>query len=593
MRKKFLAMFSLMLMMVFAITLCFADNPIVQTIYTADPAPMVYNGTCYVYTGHDADTLVNNFFTMNDWRCYASTDMVNWTDFGSPLSAAFSWAKGDCWAGQCIYRNGKFYYYVPLTQKTGGMAIGVGVSTNPAGPFADALGHPLVYTGTGDIDPTVFIDDGGQAYLYWGNPNLWYVKLNQDMISYSGSPVQIPLTTASFGVRSNSDRPTQYEEGPWFYKRSGLYYMVFAAGPISEHISYSTSTGPTGPWTFRGVIMPTQGGSFTNHPGVIDYNGNSYFFYHNGALPGGGGYHRSVCVEKFTYNADGTIPTINMTTSGPSQIGNLNPYVQTEAETICWESGVETESCSEGGMDVGYIENGDYIKVKGVNFDSGATSFDARVASANSGGNIEIRLDSLTGTLVGTCAVQGSGGWQNWVTQSCSVSNVTGIHDLYFKFTGGSGYLFNFNWWKFNSGTSTPTPTPGSYVRLLNVATSLSIDGMGSTANGSNACQWGNSGNTNQQWTIIDSGGYRIIQNRATGLYLDGMGRTANGSICGQWGYSGSANQQWTQETAGSYARFKNRATGLYLDGMGSTGNGSNLCQWSNSGSTNQQWEIQ
>ncbi len=144
-----------------------------------------------------------------------------------------------------------------------------------------------------------------------------------------------------------------------------------------------------------------------------------------------------------------------------------------------------------------------------------------------------------------------------------------------------------------NGSTPTPTPTPGSYVRLRNVATSLSIDGMGATANGSNACQWGNSGSTNQQWTIIDSGGYRIIQNRATGLYLDGMGRTANGSVCGQWGYSGSANQQWTQETAGSYARFKNRATGLYLDGMGSTGNGSNLCQWSNSGSTNQQWEIQ
>ena len=604
MRRKCLAIFSLILMMVLAITLCFAENPIVQTIYTADPAPMVYNGTCYVYTGHDADTLVNNFFTMNDWRCYASTDMVNWTDLGSPLSyAAFSWAKGDCWAGQCIYRNGKFYYYVPLTQKTGGMAIGVGVSTNPAGPFTDALGHPLVYTGTGDIDPTVFIDDGGQAYLYWGNPNLWYVKLNQDMISYSGSPVQIPLTTASFGVRSNTGRPTQYEEGPWFYKRSGLYYMVFAAGPISEHIAYSTSTGPTGPWTFRGVIMPTQGGSFTNHPGVIDYNGNSYFFYHNGALSGGGGYHRSVCVEKFAYHTDGTIPTINMTSTGPPQIGSLNPYVQTEAETICWESGVETESCSEGGVNVGYIENGDYIKVKGVNFDSGATSFDARVASANSGGNIEIRLDSLTGTLVGTCAVQGSGGWQNWVTQSCSVSNVTGIHDLYFKFTGGSGYLFNFNWWKFNSGTPTPTPsltptptltpTPGSYVRLRNVATSLFIDSMGSTANGSNACQWGNSGSTNQQWTIIDSGGYQIIQNRATGLYLDGMGRTANGSVCGQWGYSGSANQQWTQETAGSYVRFKNRATGLYLDGMGSTGNGSNLCQWSNSGSTNQQWQIQ
>ena len=133
----------------------------------------------------------------------------------------------------------------------------------------------------------------------------------------------------------------------------------------------------------------------------------------------------------------------------------------------------------------------------------------------------------------------------------------------------------------------------GSYVRFRNVATGLYIDGMGSTANGSNACQWGNSNSTNQQWTIINSGSYVMIQNRASGLYLDGMGRTSNGSVCGQWSYSGSANQQWTQETSGSYVRFKNRATGLYLDGMGSAGNGSNLCQWSNSGSTNQQWQIQ
>lgn len=201
--------------------------------------------------------------------------------------------------------------------------------------------------------------------------------------------------------------------------------------------------------------MPTQGSSFTNHPGVVDYKGNSYFFYHNGALPNGGGYHRSVCVEQFNYNADGTFPTINMTTTGPAQIGNLNPYVRTEAETICWESGVETETCSEGGMNVGFIENGDYIKVKGVDFGTGAESFAARVASATSGGNIELRLDSPTGKLVGTCEVTETGGWQTWVDKTCTVSGAEGIHDLYLKFTGGSGYLFNLNWWKFTKAENT------------------------------------------------------------------------------------------------------------------------------------------
>jgi len=123
--------------------LSWADNPIVQTLYTADPAPLIHDGICYVYTTHDEDELVNNFFTMNDWRCYSSTDMVNWTDLGSPLSYKdFSWASGDAWAGQCIYRNGKFYFYVPMMRKVGGKAIGVAVATNPAGPFSDPLGRP-------------------------------------------------------------------------------------------------------------------------------------------------------------------------------------------------------------------------------------------------------------------------------------------------------------------------------------------------------------------------------------------------------------------------------------------------------------------
>src|SRR6185503_4925493 len=333
--------------------------------YTADPAPVVHNGRVYVFTGHDEDTIVNNFFTMNEWRVYSTADMVNWTDHGSPLRYSnFSWAKGDAWSGQVIHRDGKFYYYVPVTSASlNRMVIGVAVSDSPAGPFRDPLGRPLI-TNPGEIDPTVFIDDDEQAYLYWGNPNLFYVKLNRDMTSYSGNPVQVSLTTAGFGTRKDSSRATAYEEGPWYYKRGGRYYMVFAANGIPEQISYSTSTSPTGPWTFRGVIMPAQGASFTNHAGVIDFNGNSYLFYHNGALPGGGGYHRSVSVERFTYNADGTFPTINMTTGGPPGIGNLNPYITTEAETIAWGSGVESEPSSEGGMDVTSINNGDYIKVK-------------------------------------------------------------------------------------------------------------------------------------------------------------------------------------------------------------------------------------
>jgi hypothetical protein len=443
---------SALLIVVLFPALARADNPIVQTIYTADPAPIVHNGRVYLYTGHDEDG--STWFTMREWRVYSSADMVNWTDHGSPMSlATFSWASADAWAGHVIARNGRFYWYVPVTNRsTGRMAIGVGVSTSPTGPFTDALGRPLVENG--EIDPAAFIDDDGQAYLYWGNPNLWYVRLNADMISFSGGVNQIPLTTAGFGARTgNTSRPTLYEEGPWPFKRNGMYYMVFAANCCSEHIAYSTAPSPTGPWTFRGTIMPTQGSSFTNHAGVIDFNGSSYFFYHNGALPGGGGFTRSVAVERFNYNANGTFPTINMTTTGAPQVGTLNPYVRQEAETIAWETGIETERSGEGGMNVGWIENGDWIRVRGVAFGAGATSFDARVASATSGGRIELRVGSVNGTTVGTCNVPGTGGWQTWTTVTCPVSGATGTQDLYLRFAGGSGYLFNVNWWQFNAAS--------------------------------------------------------------------------------------------------------------------------------------------
>ncbi len=438
-------------------TTALADNPIVQTIYTADPAPLVYNDRVYLYTGHDEDN--SSTYTMKEWRVWSSDDMVNWTDHGSPLDlSSFSWASKNAWAGQTIYRNGKFYWYVPMTDKaTGQMAIGVAVSDSPTGPFHDALGHPLVENG--QIDPTVFIDDDGQAYLYWGNPDLWYVKLNADMTSYTGSPSKIQLTTAGFGTRTgDANRPTLFEEGPWVYKRNGLYYIVFAAKCCSEFIAYSTAPGPTGPWTYRGTIMPTQGGSFTNHPGITDFKGNSYFFYHNGGLAGGSGYTRSVAVEKFSYNSDGTIPTINMTSTGAPQVGTLNPYTRQEAETIAWESGVETEPASEGGMDVGYIENGDYIKVKGVAFGAGASSFTARVASATGGSTVELHLGSPDGTTVGRCSVPSTGDWQTWTSVSCPVSGATGTQDLYLKFTGGSGYLLNMNWWQFTAAATVAPP---------------------------------------------------------------------------------------------------------------------------------------
>ena len=294
------------------------ENPIVSSIYTADPAPMVVGDTLYLYTTHDEDELVNGFYTMLNWHCYSTKDMVNWTDHGQVFSLDdITWADDRAWAAQAVERNGKYYLYCPVHKKNGGMAIAVGVSDAPTGPFKD-IGLTLVNEGDwNDIDPTVFIDDDGQAYLYFGNPELRYVLLNENMVSFDKNVgvVKIPMTEESF-AKGGHETGTSYAEGPWFYKRNDIYYMVYAAfgeDGGNEHLAYSTSVSPVGPWTYAGVLMTTEGGTFTNHPGVIDFKGHSYLFYHTAELPGGSLFHRSVCVAEFEYNEDGTIDTIAKT----------------------------------------------------------------------------------------------------------------------------------------------------------------------------------------------------------------------------------------------------------------------------------------
>ena len=427
-------------------TICFADNPIIQTKYTADPAPMVYNDTIYLYTSHDEDDATG--FKMLNWLCYTSTDMANWTDHGIVASLSmFSWAAGyNAWAPQCISRNGKFYLYCPLAQKIGRMAIGVAVSTSPTGPFVDAIGKPLIANSGDDIDPTVFIDDDGQAYLYWGNPNVYYVKLNQDMISYSGSIVKV------------STKPRNYQEGPWFYQRNGNYYLTYSSTCCPEGIGYAMSDSPTGPWAYKGYIMEPNRASSGNQPGIIDYKGNTYCFGFNYSLlrqtTTARYERRCVCVDIMNYNADGTIQTMPWwSTSGPPQIGTLNPYVQTEAATICWEIGVRTKSRGgdKRGVYVSVNDNGGYIKVKGVDFgQGGAGTFAASAANGVQGGTIELHLDGVDGAIIGILPVPYTGDWEIWKTRTAAISGASGIHDLYFVFKGETkGHLFNVDNWKF------------------------------------------------------------------------------------------------------------------------------------------------
>ena len=455
-RIKSMALVGMMLLMnVLGAT---AQNPIIQTYFTADPAPMVYDNTVYLYTSHDEDSTVNNFFTMYNWHCYSSTDMVNWTDHGAVASLkSFTWHEksNGAWAPQCIERNGKFYLYVPIH----GEGISVLVSDSPTGPFSDPIGKRLVDSDHiwQDIDPTVAIDDDGQAYLYWGNPGLWYVKLNEDMVSYDRSigdngVVSIEMTPEAFGSQEGRDgqKRASYTEGPWFYKRNNLYYMIYAAKGIPEYIAYSTAPTAEGPWNYRGVIMERADHlAFTNHAGIIDFKGNSYLFYHDQSLSKGEGFKRSVSVEQFSYNTDGSIPLIVPTKDGvTTSVATLDPFKQVEAETIAWSEGLKTAGNSQTGVYVTKIENGDYLMVRSVEFGKGAKSFVASVASASAGGKIEIRLDNPDGELLGSIDVVNTGSWEKWSTVKGKIKKITGVQDVCLVFKGGKGELFNFDWWQ-------------------------------------------------------------------------------------------------------------------------------------------------
>lgn len=419
-----------------------AQRPIIQTKYTADPAPMVYNDTVFLYTTHDEDDAEG--FKMQDWLLYTSTDMVNWTDHGVVASLkSFDWVKRDngAWAEQVVERNGKFYMYCPIH----GNGIGVLVSDSPYGPFKDPLGKPLVWQKEhwDDIDPTVFIDEDRQAYMYWGTPNCYYMKLNEDMISYSGDIVKLKET------------PEYYQEGPWFYKRNGHYYLAFASTCCPEGIGYAMSDSPTGPWKTKGYIMRPTERTRGNHPGIMDYKGKSYVFglnYDLLKLETNTHYERrSVSVAEMHYNEDGTIQEVPYWADTKlEQIGTFNPFRKVEAETMAWGYGLKTAPNADKSLSVVDVNNGEYICVRGVNFGKNKARRFEVSALPLEGGNLKIRLDAPDGKIVGNVNIPQGNETSKYELYSCEVNAVSGIHDLYLSFEGENNKdLFELDYWKF------------------------------------------------------------------------------------------------------------------------------------------------
>ena len=421
------------------------NMPLVQTKYTADPAPYVHGDTIYLYTTHDEDDAEG--FKMKDWLLYTSTDMVDWQDHGAVASLKdFPWYKGDngAWAECVVERNGKWYMYCPIH----GNGIGVLVADSPFGPFKDPIGKPLVWRTEhwSDIDPSVWIDNDGRAYMYWGNPHTYCVELNEDMISTKGDIMTM-------------DKIEDYQEGPWMWKRGDWYYLAFASTCCPEGIGYAMSKSPTGPWEHKGHIMDHTPRTRGNHPGIIEFKGKWYCFgltYDLFRLESSRHAERRCCMAaEMTYNADGTIKELPYFQDCKlEQVGTFNPYRRVEAETMAWGYGLKTTRENPSGpwnptLFVTDIDDGEYILVKGVDFGKGANELLASCSSQMFGGRMEIRLDATDGWKAGEIDIPNTK--FKYETFRTRLTKCEGVHDVYFVFKSNSMQkknLFNFDWWE-------------------------------------------------------------------------------------------------------------------------------------------------
>ncbi len=293
-------------------------NPVITDIFTADPAVLVEGDTLWMFTSHDmkatkdVDPNKNGGYEMEDWQLFSTTDLRHWTQYPCPLRITdFTLADShQAFAGQAIKRNGKYYWYI----STNWCGIGVAVSDKITGPYKDALGRPMLTVkdcpdskhAWACIDPSVFIDDDGTPYLVWGNGECYMARLKDSMVELDGPVQRIDIT---------EDHP--FTEASWLHKYEGRYYLTYAS-EFPEKIAYAIADDIFGPYETKGVISDTPENSFTTHPAIAEFKGHWYFFSHNGALPDGGSYSRSVIIEPLYYNPDGTIQFIPATREGVS-----------------------------------------------------------------------------------------------------------------------------------------------------------------------------------------------------------------------------------------------------------------------------------
>jgi hypothetical protein len=413
----------------------------------------------YVYGSYDVSG--DTFYCSREYHTFSTSDLIVWKHHGVSFStdeavartedqppAGGEWADETLFAPDCIERDGVFYLF--FCTATNGE--GIATSKSPAGPFTDP--RPVLGAHGDAIDPSVFIDDDGQAYLYWGQFHCRAARLTDELNAIDPDTLKPDLITEELHG---------FHEGPSMRKHNGVYYLVYS--DISRGrptcLSYATSEHPLGPFEKRGVIVDNSGcdpESWNNHGSICQMNGQWYVFYHRSSQASR--YSRRLCIEKIEIDRSGMIAEVEMTTQGPED--SLDPFRWMEASRACHLSGtVRALPCScvdprcQGDTDypgevLGFISDGDAIAYRYFDFSSSPSSFELEASSQSYGGSVEVRIDSTDGPVIGTLNVQRTGSWHTFESHTCTVDPVNGVHAVWLTFTGRQGRLMDLLRFRFN-----------------------------------------------------------------------------------------------------------------------------------------------
>lgn len=433
MKKRILHLLILSLGALFTGNGIFAQNPFIMDQFTADPTARVFEGKIYVYPSHDIPARPGkgraNWFVMEDYHVFSSENLVDWTDHGVIVSQdKVDWVNAAdyaMWAPDCVFKNGKYYFYFPAPAKAGmaggrgGSRIGVAIADKPYGPFKPES-KPI--EGPMGIDPCVLIDKDGTAYLYYSMGGIFVAKLKDNMVELESKPQSIPnLPTAGL------------VEGPFTFERNGIYYLTYPhVANKTERLEYAMGKSPMGPFTVTGVIMDeSASGCWTNHHSLVEYKGEWYLFYHDKDLSPEFDKNRSIRADYLSFNEDGTIKKVIPTLRGVG-IVDAKSKIQIDRYSATGNEGVSVAFLNDAnrrdGWKISLSEKNAWVQFNKVDFGKNNLKSVNIMSLSSTGGWVEIRLDTVNGPVLAKVEIGKGSEWK--VANSKLASVPSGVHDI-------------------------------------------------------------------------------------------------------------------------------------------------------------------